>query len=142
MGLWESEGDGHSSQLQAVIETTTFDALGRHTRDEEGREIIQVFEGDGTQTFADEFKKPIWYTEVMIDILKRDGYNDHAGGWNLSTLRKAMLDGNRKDILWMIHSIREDVKAQFRDPTGDPRQSAMVADHEWRLALNPHGRPW
>jgi hypothetical protein len=121
-----------------MFETTIFDDRGRHTYTAEGREVVQVYEGDGSQTFADQYKQPIWYTEVMFDILKRDGYNDHAGGWNLSTLRKAMLNGDRHDILWMIRCIREDVKAQFRDPTGDPRQSAMVAEMEWKIAFNEH----
>ena len=101
-------------------ETTTFTAEGRITIRDDGLQVVQVFEGDGSQSFADEFKKPIWYTEVMFEILARDGYKDHAGGWNLSCLRKAILAGNRKDILWMIHSIRADVKAQYLDPTGDP----------------------
>lgn len=121
-----------------MIETTTFSDQGRTTIREDGLQVVQVYEGEGTQTFADQFKKQIWYTEVMIDILKRDGYKDSVGGWSLTSLRKAIQMGDRTSVLSDIGSIRQNVKAQFRDPLGDPRQSAMVAHQEWKIAFNEH----
>lgn len=116
-------------------ETTTFTAEGRTTIREDGLQVIQVYEGDGSQTFADQYKKPIWYTEVMIEILQRDGYRDAVGGWSITSLRKAIQRGDLISVVSDLNGIQQNVKAQFRDPTGDPRQSAMVACQEWKIAL-------
>ncbi len=118
-----------------MIETTTFNDLGQITIREDGLQVIQVYDGDGSQTFANRYERPMWYTEVLFDHLaKHDGLGRYRD--TIEFYRKSIARENADRAAFNVLEIRNTVRVRYRDQMHDCRVAAMTADQQWLMATD------
>ena len=97
---------------------------------------IQVYEGDGTVAFIDRFGKAAKLTEILFDVLEKERVNLGMHTYLIPCLRRAMVTGDKPTILTDIRHLREKLQGMFTDQSCDVRVAAMIADEEWKAALD------
>ena len=107
---------------------------------------VQVYEGNGAQTFSDVLYEEIKQTENMLQLMEKHGYS--SKDWMIETLRENMFEQEKRDPYHRIFSIWSTVRALASDekirrrskPKEEPRQTVEKIEKMWRKIKNERKR--
>jgi hypothetical protein len=124
------------------MSTTVFNSFGRFEYDDNGQQVIQVYEGDGVPDFKFRYHREISNTEWFFKLLDKEPKTKILNEFvRLIARLKNFIElgyGHEREIVGCVQGLRLLVKTTIapHDVSHDCRVCACCLDNEWRLATN------
>jgi hypothetical protein len=110
---------------------------------------IQVFEGDGTASVAQKYRRPVWFTKVLLEEYAKDNplaskqltYGVVVNLMSLIDERTDTPGDLARNIMAAVANLRYAIKGTYRGSDHPLRQMACVAENEWKVAIETPDPP-
>lgn len=120
------------------MNTTVFGSLGRRDYDDNGQEVVQVYDGEGKPEFEKRYWQAIEETRWFLEALAEEPKTKCLQMWEdkIKALKDGIAGGygHERKIIQVIKDLRYMIKTLVapHDPTHDLRRGACQLECRWK----------
>lgn len=117
------------------------DDMGNREYDDNGQQIVQVFDGDGVPEFHLKYKQEIADTNLLFHLLEQEPKTKMLNVLveAISNLKLTIDKGysHERRIVTLVKGLRSYIKTLIapHDPENDCRRCACAVENAWKIAI-------